>query len=85
MSGAAGATTLATTPTRSAARARGWLRATAVVLALFALGHTLGTAAARVTRGATEGAVFAAMQRRRRCWRKAKLMSAGCAGCPLPR
>jgi hypothetical protein len=42
--------------------ARSWLRATAVVLALFALGHTLGTAAPKVTRGAPEAALFAAMQ-----------------------
>lgn len=40
-----------------------WLRALGVVLALFALGHTLGTASPKVTRGAAEGAVFFAMQR----------------------
>lgn len=39
-----------------------WARALAVVLFLFALGHTLGTAAPRVTRGAPEAALFAAMQ-----------------------
>ena len=42
--------------------ARSWLRATAVVLALFALGHTLGTASPKVMRGAPEAALFAAMQ-----------------------
>jgi hypothetical protein len=42
--------------------ARGWLRATAVILALFALGHTLGTASPKVMRGAPEAALFAAMQ-----------------------
>jgi hypothetical protein len=39
-----------------------WLRSLAVVLALFAAGHTLGTAAPRVTRGPGETAVFDAMQ-----------------------
>jgi hypothetical protein len=39
-----------------------WLRALAVLLAIFAVGHTLGTAAPRVTRGPQEAAVFAAMQ-----------------------
>ena len=39
-----------------------WLRALAVVLLLFALGHTLGTASPRATRGFAESAVFAAMQ-----------------------
>jgi hypothetical protein len=39
-----------------------WLRALAVVLAIFALGHTLGTAAPKVTRGPGEAVVFAAMQ-----------------------
>jgi hypothetical protein len=39
-----------------------WLRGLAGVLALFALGHTLGTAAPHVTRGAAEAAVFQAMQ-----------------------
>jgi hypothetical protein len=39
-----------------------WLRALAVVLALFALGHTLGTAAPHVTRGSREALVFAGMQ-----------------------
>jgi hypothetical protein len=62
MSAAAVTATLAASSTRSAARARTWLRATAVVLGLFALGHTLGTAAPRVTRGASEAAIFAAMQ-----------------------
>lgn len=47
---------------RSAVRARLWLRATAVILALFAIGHTLGTVAPRVTRGAEEAALFRAMQ-----------------------
>jgi len=47
---------------RSALRARRWLRATAVILAFFALGHTLGTAVPRVTHGAEEAAVFRAMQ-----------------------
>lgn len=42
--------------------APGWLRAQAGVLALFAAGHTLGTAAPRVTRGAAESALFRAMQ-----------------------
>lgn len=40
-----------------------WTRALAGVLALFALGHTLGTAVPKVTRGAAEAATFAAMQR----------------------
>lgn len=39
-----------------------WARTLAVVLFLFALGHTLGTAAPKVTRGAPEAALFAAMQ-----------------------
>ena len=39
----------------------GW-RALAVILALFAAGHTLGTAAPHVTRGAAEAGVFRAMQ-----------------------
>ena len=39
-----------------------WLRALAVVMLLFALGHTLGTASPKVTRGPVEGALFAAMQ-----------------------
>jgi hypothetical protein len=39
----------------------GW-RTLAVILAAFAAGHTLGTAAPHVTRGATEAAVFRAMQ-----------------------
>jgi succinate dehydrogenase hydrophobic anchor subunit len=47
---------------RSASHARLWLRATAVILALFAIGHTLGTAAPRVTHGAQEAALFRAMQ-----------------------
>jgi hypothetical protein len=42
--------------------ARAWLRVTAVILALFALGHTLGTASPKVMRGAPEAALFAAMQ-----------------------
>ena len=40
-----------------------WLRGLAVILGLFTLGHTLGTAAPRVTRGADEAAVFDAMRR----------------------
>jgi succinate dehydrogenase hydrophobic anchor subunit len=47
---------------RSASRARLWMRATAVILAFFAVGHTLGTAAPRVTHGAEEAALFRAMQ-----------------------
>lgn len=47
---------------RAGSNARLWLRATAVILALFALGHTLGTAAPHVSRGAKEAAVFRAMQ-----------------------
>ena len=39
----------------------GW-RTLAVILALFAAGHTLGTAAPHVTRGAGEAGVFRAMQ-----------------------
>jgi hypothetical protein len=39
-----------------------WLRALAVILGLFALGHTLGTAAPKVTRGAREAVVVGAMQ-----------------------
>lgn len=38
-----------------------WLRILAVLLAIFAVGHTLGTAA-QVTRDPQEAAVFAAMQ-----------------------
>ena len=47
---------------RSASRARLWLRATAVILAFFAVGHTVGTAVPRVTHGAEEAALFRAMQ-----------------------
>src|SRR5262245_19463417 len=43
-------------------RASIWLRSLAVVLAVFTLGHTLGTAAPKVTRGAREATLFAAMQ-----------------------
>lgn len=43
-------------------RAATWLRVLAVILALFALGHTLGTAAPKVTRGLSEALVFRAMQ-----------------------
>lgn len=43
-------------------RAFPWARTLAVVLFLFALGHTMGTAAPRVTRGAPEAALFTAMQ-----------------------
>ena len=39
-----------------------WLRVLAVLLAIFAVGHTLGAAAPKVTRGPQEAAVFAAMQ-----------------------
>jgi hypothetical protein len=39
-----------------------WLRSLAVTLALFAAGHTLGTAAPHVTRGPREAALFDAMQ-----------------------
>ena len=39
----------------------GW-RALAVILGLFAAGHTVGTAVPHVTRGAAEGNVFRAMQ-----------------------
>jgi len=39
-----------------------WLKALAVVLALFAIGHTLGTAVPKVTRGAPEAALFQAMR-----------------------
>lgn len=37
-------------------------RTLAVILAIFAAGHTLGTAAPHVTRGAEEASVFRAMQ-----------------------
>jgi hypothetical protein len=40
-----------------------WLRSLAILLLLFAAGHTLGTAAPRVRRGPAEAAVFEAMQR----------------------
>jgi len=43
-------------------RASTWLRALAVLLALFAVGHTLGTAFPRVTRGPAEASVFDGMQ-----------------------
>lgn len=43
-------------------KARTWLRGLAGVLALFALGHTLGTAVPKVTRGPSEAAVFRTMQ-----------------------
>jgi hypothetical protein len=39
-----------------------WLRGLAVLLALYALGHTLGTASPKVTRGPRESMVFFAMQ-----------------------
>ena len=39
-----------------------WLRALAVLLAIFAVGHTFGTATPKVTRGPQEAAVFAAMR-----------------------
>jgi hypothetical protein len=41
---------------------RGSWRGLAVLLALFALGHTLGTAVPHVTRGAAEASVFQAMR-----------------------
>ena len=41
---------------------RTWLRGLAGILALFALGHTLGTAVPKVTRGPSEAALFRAMQ-----------------------
>ena len=43
-------------------RASIWLRTLAVVMLLFAVGHTLGTASPKVTRGPLEAALFAAMQ-----------------------
>ena len=43
-------------------KAATWLRVLAVILGLFALGHTLGTAAPKVTRGVREAVVFRAMQ-----------------------
>jgi hypothetical protein len=43
-------------------RSSTWLRALAIVLGLFALGHTLGTASPTVTRGPRESIVFMAMQ-----------------------
>ncbi len=45
-----------------ATRSSTWLRALAIVLGLFALGHTLGTASPKVTRGMRESIVFSAMQ-----------------------
>ncbi|HEY5220490.1 MAG TPA: hypothetical protein VIJ16_11810 [Gemmatimonadaceae bacterium] len=39
-----------------------WLRVQAVILGVFALGHTLGTAVPRITRGATQAIVVDAMQ-----------------------
>jgi len=39
-----------------------WLRVLAVLLAIFAVGHTLGTAAPQVTSDPQEVSVFAAMQ-----------------------
>lgn len=39
-----------------------WFRGLAALLAVFAAGHTLGTAAPHVTRGAREAALFDAMQ-----------------------
>jgi len=39
-----------------------WLRGLAVDLAIFAAGHTLGTAIQHVTRGPRQAAVFTAMQ-----------------------
>jgi hypothetical protein len=43
-------------------KAATWLKLLAGLLALFALGHTLGTAAPKVTHGSGEASVFAAMQ-----------------------
>ena len=39
-----------------------WLRILAILLVIFAVGHTLGTAAPKATHGPEEAAVFAAMQ-----------------------
>jgi hypothetical protein len=39
-----------------------WLRVLAVLLAFFAAGHTLGTAAPKVRHGSQEAALFTAMQ-----------------------
>jgi hypothetical protein len=44
------------------ARSSTWLRALAVVLGLFALGHTLGADFPKVRRGPSEAVVFDAMQ-----------------------
>jgi hypothetical protein len=43
-------------------RSSTWLRSLAIVLGLFTLGHTLGTSSPKVTHGARESIVFAAMQ-----------------------
>jgi hypothetical protein len=43
-------------------KASGWLKLLAGLLTIFTIGHTLGTAAPTVTRGAQEASVFAAMQ-----------------------
>jgi hypothetical protein len=43
-------------------KAATWLRALAIILGLFALGHTIGTAVPTVTRGPGEAAVFSVMQ-----------------------
>jgi hypothetical protein len=43
-------------------RSSAWLRALSIVLGLFALGHTLGTASPKVTRGMRESIVFSAMK-----------------------
>lgn len=43
-------------------KARIWLKSLAVLLALFALGHTLGSAVPKVTHGPGEASVFEAMQ-----------------------
>ncbi len=43
-------------------RSSSWCRAQAIVLALFAAGHTLGTAVPRARYGAAQTAVIAAMQ-----------------------
>ena len=44
------------------ARSSTWLHALAVVLGLFALGHTLGADFPKVTRGSRESMVFLAMR-----------------------
>jgi hypothetical protein len=43
-------------------KSRIWLKILSCLLAIFAIGHTLGTAAPKVTRGPGEASVFEAMQ-----------------------